>query len=314
MQVVVRQISGLGNQLFQYAAGRFYAMHYGADLRLAVEPQEQAISHGAFARPFLLSHFSLQAPAVPLTVQDRLVLSPRERTQKVAGAFNALSGVQVLTEDLKQRYRFLPPPTLPRRTRALYVVGYWQNYTTVAGAAATLRQEFRLRAEATGRNLDLLRRIQATSNSVSVHVRGGDYALAVEGNIVLPGSYYARAIEMLRERYEDLEFFVFSDDMPFARKLLPANLRATFVEGNDDHASHEDLRLMSACRHHIIANSTFSWWGAWLEAQPEAVVIAPRHWLLEPDSFFPDLFPPQWHLVDSLRQRPSGEPPKDKMD
>ena len=87
----------------------------------------------------------------------------------------------------------------------------------------------------------------------------------------------------------------------FARKNLPGGMRQVFVEGNDDHASHEDLRLMAACGHHIIANSSFSWWGPWLNAAPGKVVVAPRHWLLSPESDFADLLPPAWHALDSLR-------------
>jgi len=147
----------------------------------------------------------------------------------------------------------------------------------------------------------LLEQIHAASLPVSLHVRRGDYTLAAEGNIALPLDYYRRAIEFIRERFEDTTFFIFSDDIEFARRNLPAGMRQIFVEGNDDLSSHEDLRLMAACQHHVIANSSFSWWGAWLNPSPEKVVVAPRHWHLSPDSDYPDLLPPTWHALDSLR-------------
>jgi len=161
----------------------------------------------------------------------------------------------------------------------------------------------RLREPATGNNQSLLEQIDAAPVSVSLHVRRGDYTLAAEGNIALPLDYYHRAIDLIRQRFDDPVFFIFSDDIEFARKNLPAGMRQVFVEGNDDLSSHEDLRLMAACQHHIIANSSFSWWGAWLNPSSEKVVVAPRHWLLSPESAFEDLLPPTWYALDSLRKR-----------
>jgi hypothetical protein len=143
-----------------------------------------------------------------------------------------------------------------------------------------------------------MEQIAACRNPVSLHVRRGDYTLAAEGKIALPLSYYASAIAYCQARLEDPTFFVFSDDMEFARANLPGNPRAVFVDHNDDASSHEDLRLMSACRHHIIANSSFSWWGAWLNPRADKIVYAPKYWLLNRDSYFPDLFPASWLLDD----------------
>ncbi len=129
-------------------------------------------------------------------------------------------------------------------------------------------------------------------------MRRGDYTLAIEGNRTLPLDFYIRAIAHMRERLRNPVFFIFSDDIAFARANLPADLPAFFVDHNDDQTSHEDLRLMSACHHHIIANSSFSWWGAWLNPRPDKIVLAPRYWMLTPDSYFPELLPPTWIIVD----------------
>jgi hypothetical protein len=158
-----------------------------------------------------------------------------------------------------------------------------------------------LREAAKGNNLRVLEQIDGASVSVSLHVRRGDYTLAAEGNIALPLDYYRRAIDLIRERFSDPTFFIFSDDLEFARQNLPTDIRRIFVEGNDDFSSHEDLRLMAACQHHIIANSSFSWWGAWLNPREDKIVIAPRHWHLSPDLIYTDLLPPTWHAIDSLR-------------
>jgi hypothetical protein len=109
-------------------------------------------------------------------------------------------------------------------------------------------------------------------------------------------SYYNKTIAAIRDAHPKSTFFVFSDDIPFARQNLPKLERIVFVDHNDEEAAVEDLRLMSACHHHIIANSSFSWWGAWLNPIKEKCVLVPDLWptLTAPP---PDLVPPNWHVM-----------------
>jgi hypothetical protein len=102
-------------------------------------------------------------------------------------------------------------------------------------------------------------------------------------------------MQTMQERISNPTFFVFSDDIAFARALLPKGERMEFVDHNDESNPDEDLRLMSSCRHHIIANSTFSWWGAWLNPCPAKVVCAPEIWQDDdPTIPYPDLLPSAW--------------------
>jgi hypothetical protein len=130
---------------------------------------------------------------------------------------------------------------------------------------------------------------------ISLHVRAGDYKTFRGGQRMLPLAYYRQAMETIRERVRKPFFLVFSDDIAYARENLPRGEEMVFVDHNDESNGHEDLRLMSACRHHIIANSTFSWWGAWLNPDPEKLVLAPKVWqnddLVVP---YPDVTPPDW--------------------
>ncbi len=304
MRIVVRQLSGLGNQLFQYAAGRYYASRYAASLRIAMDAPSNAHSHG-FPRPFLLSAFAITAPFGPYTTFDRLILNGRPALCPIIDPLRRTLRIQSFAEVFDQRHAFLPDLPLTPNLRTLYLSGYWQSWQPAAAVQDQLRTELQLRQPATGRNLETLNRIAATPTPVSLHIRRGDYTLAAEGNIALPLDFYTAAIALLRERLPDAHFFIFSDDIPFARANLPRTLPATFVDHNDSFTAHEDLRLMSACRHHILANSSFSWWGAWLGAhltapdhrQSQRLVIAPRHWTGGPDATFPGLFPPDWTLL-----------------
>jgi hypothetical protein len=133
---------------------------------------------------------------------------------------------------------------------------------------------------------------------VSLHIRRGDSTLPWEGKVVLQMEYYSYAISIIKERLADPVFFVFSDDIPYVKKGFLRDVKMVFVEHNDDFAAHEDLRLMSSCDHHIIANSTFSWWGAWLNPRPDKIVVAPRHWFLKDENYYPNLFPRDWVLAD----------------
>jgi len=299
MKIISRQKSGLGNQLFQFAAGLYHARRYGADLAMAIDPAKGQVSHG-YARPFLLSHFSIDVPMLPESLADRLAVNDRESLRPTAGVLRRALGIQVVRERLDQRYTFVEDLALTAGTRTVYLIGYWQTHRIADAISEELRSQLRLRKPPKGRNLELMEQIAQSVTPVSLHIRRGDYTLAAEGNIALPMSYYSRAITQLRERVDDPVFFVFSDDIAFARANLPPGLRTVFVDHNDDLNSHEDLRLMSACHHHIIANSSFSWWGAWLNSRPDKLVFAPKHWLLSPGTYFPDLLPPQWITLDSV--------------
>lgn len=305
MQIVVRQISGLGNQLFQYAAGRFYSKRLQATMRLAIDPPTNAHSYGS-PRPFLLSHFCITAPYAELTFEEKFLLAQRRSLRSAAGAYRRLRHIDVFREQVADRYTFIADPRLRRDAETVYLVGYWQAQEIANRIAPELREEFRFREPPTGRDLEVMNRIQSCGgHAVSLHVRRGDYTLAAEGKIALPTVYYSRAIDYFRERLERPVFFVFSDDIPFTRNNLPAGIDAVFVDHNDDASSHQDMRLMSSCRHHIIANSSFSWWGAWLNPHPDRLVYAPKYWHLTADSYFPALYPRGWTVAE-FEPRPEG--------
>jgi hypothetical protein len=301
MKVFNKQLSGLGNQLFQYAAGVYFAERYGAQLVLLPEPVEGTLSHGVYRRPFLLSKFALTATVQEKGRLDAQMLTATPRFPGLRKAVQTLSGIAVRQESVEQRYRFLNDLGLQAGVRSLYLAGYWQAYGYAEAVATRLRKDLVLHEPASGHNQRVLEQIKGASVPVSLHIRRGDYTLTAEGNIALPLDYYERAINLVRQRFEDPVFFIFSDDLDFARRHLSTGGRQVFVEGNDDFSSYEDLRLMAACKHHIIANSSFSWWGAWLNPDQKKFVAAPRHWHLSPDSVYEDLLPPTWHAIDSLR-------------
>jgi hypothetical protein len=282
--------------LFQYAALRYYGKRYRADMQIAADPEWNAQCNG-YPRPCLLSHYPVRARLAERSMTDRILMSDKPWLKAATSPLRRALQIQIFAEQIEHRYCFLPDLPLERGVRTLYLQGYFQNSQLVQAVADELRVDLTLKHPPQGRNLQLLQQIRQSRTPVSLHIRRGDSTLRWEGKVVLPMEYYSHAISMFRERFVDPSFFVFSDDMSFVRQNLPRDARMVLVEHNDDFASHEDLRLMSACQHHIIANSTFSWWGAWLNPRPEKMVIAPRHWFLGADNY-QTLLPRDWILDD----------------
>ena len=173
-----------------------------------------------------------------------------------------------------------------------YLIGYWQSYRYFEAIVDKLLREIRSKHPVSEANRMWLSRIEE-SNSVCLHVRRGDYLRGkVDSPIACGRSYYANAMGHISRLLIHPKLFVFSDDMAWCRSAF-ANSEAAFVDSNGPDDAVDDLRLMAACRHHIIANSSLSWWGAWLARHPDQIVIAPEPWLPAADSDR-DLLPTRW--------------------
>jgi hypothetical protein len=180
-----------------------------------------------------------------------------------------------------------------------YLVGYWQSARYFADIAGAIRHELRLPREPNVANAHWLARI-AEVDAVCVHVRRGDYLLAphFQHHGLCSVEYYRGAMTLVRDSRLGVRFFVFSDDWGWARQHFAGD-DVTVVEANGPEAGQDELRLMSACRHHILANSSLSWWAAWLAAGDGQIVIAPRPWFTA-TAETPDLFPAGWLAVSRV--------------
>jgi len=306
LQIVLDECGGLGNQLFRYAALRYYARRYGADMKISVEHARYAQSYG-YPRPFLLTHFSITVPIRERSLGDRLLLTGKPWLKGLVAPGKKALRTQVFTQDFDGCHSFLKDIPLERHLRKLHIVGYWHTYHTVENVADELRSELAFKEPAQGKNLEVLEQIRRSRNPVSLHVRRGDSTISATNRVHLPLEYYLNAIATMKETLVNPTFFVFSDDIGFVKDYLPLDGTTVFVGHNNDFSAHEDLRLMSSCHHHIIANSTFSWWGAWLNPRQDKMVIAPRQWYITPDSYYPDLLPTSWLLIDVLSSDPAQQ-------
>jgi hypothetical protein len=292
--VVAALMGGLGNQLFQYAAGRALAKARGAELLLDVSP----LAHPATLRRYMLDAYAIRAALFPFPLRIR-------RSGAVATAFptgrdfrrGPVAAVRRLLSEHGRRElpvvteeSFRPDTATAASDAGAYLAGYWQSERYFQAIAAELRETFRRPREVDARNAAWLARIAAT-DAVCVHVRRGDYLqpdiAAVYG--VCSPDYYRRALALVRERVADATAFVFSDDPAWAR----TNLDGVVVDANGPSQAPQELMLMAACRHHVIANSSLSWWAAWLAASTDQIVVAPDPWFADGGET-PDLLPARW--------------------
>jgi len=282
--IVTRIIGGLGNQMFQYAAGRSLALANGCQLKLDISGFE---NYGL--RGYELGLFNIKAEIASKEVVSRLVGTK----SRLASFVRKNLGIAKKTHFIERDFSFDPvffDVALP-----VYIEGYWQSYKYLDPFVAQIREELTFLKPLAGRNAELAKQI-AQINAVSIHIRRGDYVTNQATNKVhgfVGVEYYKEAMQRILNEVDAPHFFVFSDDMAWARGNLGLVDNVTFVDLNTGAASYKDMRLMSLCKHHIIANSSFSWWGAWLNPSASKIVIAPRKWFAN-GSKVVDLFPSGW--------------------
>jgi hypothetical protein len=288
--VVVAILGGLGNQMFQYAAARALAEKKNEKLLVDLSGFDSYSLHQGYE---LARVFGLQLEvASPTLVQDQFGWRTNSIARKILKRpfFGCMRGSHMAFEP-----HFNYWPGLYQMRSPIYLLGYWQSERYFADSIRTIRAEFQFGPGAGERNERIQSFIKA-SNSVSVHVRRGDYVKSRNGSQVLEPcgiDYYRAAAQEILKKIRKPNFYIFSDDIEWARQNLNFLPCPTYVEHNTGLESYQDMRLMSSCEHHIIANSSFSWWAAWLNPNPDKIVIAPRVWFTKnlPDE---DLIPPQW--------------------
>ena len=288
--IIVFLRGGLGNQMFQYAAGRSLALTTNQSLMLDLNDFYDYKLHQGFelSRVFNVSAESASANALNELLGWRVNHLARRVLRR--SQFAWLRGQKFVVEP-----HFNYWPDFFNLTGDCYLYGYWQSERYFKPFESVIRRDFTFREPLTDRNLELAAAI-ALGQSVSLHVRRGDYVSDVKTGQVMDVcslEYYRKAISYISERIERPVFYVFSDDMVWVRQNLNVSFPCVYVEHNRLAESYRDMQLMSLCRHHVIANSSFSWWGAWLNSNSEKLVVAPRNWFCNgtDDS---DLIPDEW--------------------
>ena len=274
---------GLGNQMFQYAAGRTLAHLNKTSLKLDASSFEENK-----LRSFDLLCFNAQIGFA--TNREIGTLKPAHNFEK---AFQYLSPLKRRSYYREKGFCF--DEKVLRLGKNVYLKGYFQSEKYFLTAKDIIKADFTFQNDII-KNIKEFSTSLINSNSVSVHIRRGDFnkdLSTADYHGTLNLDYYKSAIEFIRAKISDPSFFVFSDDIDWVKENFPMP-GATFVSNTITKNHFEDLYLMSQCRHNIIANSSFSWWGAWLNNNPEKIVIAPQKWFNKGPKDTQDLIPEGW--------------------
>lgn len=287
-EVIVRLVGGLGNQMFQYAAARAVSVRLGAPLRLdlswfGTDPDRQ----------FALGFFNIHADTLAKhEVRPAGAGLSARIARRVRRQLGLMQGSMHVFAEKSFRY----DPDIEKVTTPKFLVGHFQSEKYFLSVRDKLAQEFTLRARPNQQTLDVLERIDST-DSICLHIRRGDYvsnpsANAYHGTCSL--DYYRTGLAVASDGLDRPHCFVFSDDPEWAKCNFRTDLPTTLVDIHGTTEAHEDLRLMAACKRYVIANSSLSWWGAWLGSRSGKLVVAPHCWFQTSANDTSDLIPPDW--------------------
>jgi len=273
-------MGGLGNQLFQYAVGRHLAIKNGTqlvfDTTAYIEDVKRVYSLGNFKIVGDVSTVDFAKATMPLSFKDKLFYKGPKLT-----TFN-------------EKYFQFDPEVLQHKDNQ-YLNGYWQSYKYFDDIRPQILEEFALK-EALSPEDEALRQEIANCNSVCLHVRRGDYVASSVTNQyhgTCSPEYYTKGVEIIKSKFKDPHFYVFSDDIAWATENIIPDKEVKYV----DHGAAKDFvdfTLMHTCKHFITANSSFSWWAAWLANNEGKTVITPEKWFNDSPNDTKDLRPENW--------------------
>ena len=284
---------GLGNQLFQYALGRMLSLKHQTQLTLDLTfvNSKLQVDQLATYRRYELEVFDLPVRTIDLWLKGKY-LYPISKTEHWLRKFIGKNTYHYLQENnagLNERILNAPDNS--------FLEGFFQSEKYFLSISDILRKDLEFKRPLSGTNLELSNEIRE-KNSVSVHFRRGDYARLsknLQKHGVTTMDYYQKAVARISSVIDNPEFYIFTDEPDWVQKNFEIKFPFKIVASNQtpDNA-WIDMQLMSQCRHNIICNSTFSWWGAWLNSHPDKITIAPGQWFADPSINASDILPDSW--------------------
>ena len=289
--IVIQLSGGLGNQMFQYAAG--YAITKKQNSHLKVDSSNFKIK--TTNKNFTLRDFELNIFEIEFDTVNPLLWKLYRKLSSL------ISNLKFFPETYLVRVYSEKSPEFDDFFLSIsdnaYLSGYFQSEKYFKKYRQELLKLFKFKYALTGDNTEIIKSIKK-HNSVSIHIRRGDYVSnkeihSVHGSLTI--KYYMKAIKLIREKLDNPHFYFFSDDIKWVEQNFNLDSQM-IIAHNTGSESYRDMQLMSCCKHNIIANSSFSWWGAWLNENSEKIVISPLKWFKDPvrNSLTMDLIPVGW--------------------
>lgn len=292
--IIIAVFGGLGNQMFQYANGISTARATQQDL--AIDSSligTYASRHNGFELQKIFNITTKECSRRDLARLTGIAAYSKHLRKLFTQPY--LAPIRNHTFICEGQTEIQQSSTTSQKNGA-YLYGYWQSEKHFSDHSTAIRKLFKFPALKTKKDKALENQI-ITNNSISIHVRRGDYitnpqAATTHGSCSI--QYYQNAIQHITKRIRTPHFFIFSDDTEWARsEIAPMTNQSTVVDGHSGNESFRDMQLMSRCKHHIIANSSFSWWGAWLNPCSEKIIVSPSAWFAD-GSTPSNLIPEKW--------------------
>lgn len=291
MKIFIHAQGGLGNQLFQYACGRSLARKMNADLVID-DGWYKKTHEGVTPRDFMLRDLNVKTAFITMD-------SFPKKSHGLMALINKIFPRGQLVHE--EKFHFKYDQNLDKisylKEKSVYLNGYWQSFRYFEKIRQNLESELRPLIVAPSYYQNILSQIQK-SHSAMLHIRRGDYILSKSASKIhgfLGLDYYQRAMDYLLGTNQNTQFFIFSDDMDWAKENLPHKSKCVFISPLPLTISPiYELELMKACKVHVIANSSLSWWGAWLKEQIDYPTICPKSWTNSHKLDLNDLLPNTW--------------------
>jgi hypothetical protein len=289
--IITRLKGGLGNQLFQYATGRALALRNNDIVKLDITGYSEHNGVDTM-RQYNLAAFNIQEN-----------IATREEIRKLKYPFGIISkGMRFFRAKILREFTISFNQKIFDLKGDAYIDGFFHSERFFLDKEKTIRDDLRLKVSLTPAAQKISDQINQEKKSVSLHVRRGDYVQDPNTNKyhgTCSPEYYAESLKYLSSKLgDDIHVFVFSDDIGWVEQNMPIPFKKTYVSSVDQKKpeikDYEELVLMSFCKHNIAANSSFSWWGAWLNANPQKIVITPKRWALKGDEHYRDMIPSTW--------------------
>ena len=289
--IIVKLMGGIGNQLFQYATGRALAIKHHTELKVDLSFLNKEIDITYTKRNLELDVFNASYKVA--SSEELELFSKKNILQKTLKKyFNInLTKYYIANQsgfEYDKNYLSFPENTL--------LIGFWQSEKFFISIKEILLQELIVKKTMT-KDCLMAHDAIVNSNSVSLHIRRGDYVSDKNANTfhgTLPLEYYYNAMNYLNLLTPNLKVFVFSDDIDWVKSNLTLQNESVYIDFNKNENSVFDMYLMSLCKYNVIANSSFSWWGAWLNQHTNKIVIAPKQWFADKKIITKDLIPNSW--------------------
>ena len=290
--IIVNILGGLGNQMFQYAFARAISVINKKKLKLDI-----TIFEDYDLRQYELALFNIDADIATKQELKNFKYNESSFLGKIAQKL-CQRGLLFNNKIYKEKY-FHYDHDVTKIKNSMYFSGYWQSEKYFLDCKNIILQDFTLKQQLSYKSQHYKQAINSKM-AVSLHIRRGDYVSnTVTNNYhgTCSLAYYKKAVLLLKEKIENPSFFIFSDDLLWARENLDFINDMTFIDLDKSIPDHEEMHLMSQCKHNIIANSSFSWWGAWLNENSDKIVIAPKKWFRDNTINTEDLIPAKWMRI-----------------